>query len=160
MAMHSGRKRCKGDVSLAAPSSQTVRAANRGNPEDVEWREWREQAATQDDIYYFSIHFNDVLVGELFLHDINLNTKESLLGYRIFSGSNRGRGIGRKALQLLQDFVANETGLERLVIITAEENLPSRRMAMHCAFELVGPAREDSQLVVYEWKSSKAKLTE
>ena len=158
MATHSEKKYNKGDVSLAAPDSKAVEAANRGNPEDAEWHKWREQAVTQDDIYYFAIHFNDELVGELFLHDINLNSEEALLGYRIFSSSNRGRGIGRQALHLLQEFVANQTTLKRLVIITAEENIPSRRMAEHCGFELVGSAWEDPQMVVYEWKSPQAKL--
>jgi RimJ/RimL family protein N-acetyltransferase len=156
--MHGGKKYHKGDVSLAAPNSKAVEAANRENPEDAEWRKWRKQAATHDDIYYFSVHLSDVLVGELFLHDINLSSEEALLGYRIFSRSNRGRGIGRKALHLLQDFVENETTLKRLVIITAEENLPSRRIAEHCGFELVGPAWEDPQMVVYEWKPPQANL--
>jgi RimJ/RimL family protein N-acetyltransferase len=156
--MHSGKKYGKGDVSLAAPSGNAVEAVIRGNPEDAEWRTWREQAATQDDIYYFAIHLNDVVVGELFLHDIDLNAEEALLGYRIFSLNNRGRGIGRQALHLLLEFVRNEATLKRLVIITAEENLPSRRMAEHCGFELVGPAWEDPQMVVYEWKSSQAKV--
>lgn len=159
MAIHSGKEYRKGDVSLAAPDNKAVEVANRGNPEDAEWRNWREQGAAQDDIYYFAIHLNDVLIGELFLHDINLNSKESLLGYRIFSILNRDRGIGRQALHLLQEFVANETNLERLVIITAEDNVPSRRMAEHCGFGLVGSAWEDSQMVVYEWKSPHAKLT-
>jgi RimJ/RimL family protein N-acetyltransferase len=130
--MHNGKKYTEGDVSLAAPNSSVVEAVNTGNPEDAEWRIWREQAATQDDIYYFAIHRNDGLVGELFLHDIDLDSKEALLGYRIFSRSNRGKGIGRKALRLLQFFVEHETSLKRLVIITAEENLPSRRMAEQC----------------------------
>jgi RimJ/RimL family protein N-acetyltransferase len=156
--MHSGEKYGKGDVSLAAPNSKAIEAVIRGNPEDAEWRKWREQAATQDDIYYFAIHLNDVVVGELFLHDIDLNAEEALLGYRLFSRTNRGRGIGRQALHLLLEFVGHETTLKRLVIITAEENLPSRRIAEHCGFEVVGPAWEDPQMVVYEWKSSQAKV--
>jgi RimJ/RimL family protein N-acetyltransferase len=158
MTMHSGKTYDKGDVSLAAPNRNAVEAAISGNSEDAAWRTWREQAATQDDIYYFAIHLNDVVVGELFLHDIDLNAEEALLGYRIFSRTNRGRGIGRQALHLLLEFVGNETSLKRLVIITAEENFPSRRMAEHCGFELVGPAWEDPQMVVYEWKSSQAQL--
>jgi RimJ/RimL family protein N-acetyltransferase len=157
MTMHGGNTYGKGDVSLAATNGNAVEAANRGNPEDAEWRNWRERAATHDDIYYFAIHLNDVLVGELFLHDIDLNAEEAMLGYRIFSRSNRGRGIGRQALHLLLEFVGDETTLKRLVIITAEENLPSRRMAEHCGFELVGSAWEDPQMVVYDWKSSQAK---
>jgi RimJ/RimL family protein N-acetyltransferase len=156
MTMHNGMTFTKGNVSIAAPNCKAVAAANCGNPWDAEWRIWREQAALQDDIYYFTIHCKDVLVGEIFLHDINLDTRESLLGYRIFSLSNRGQGVGSKALRLLQEFVANETELGRLVIITAEDNIPSRRMAEHCGFELAGSSWEDPHFVVYEWKSSLA----
>jgi RimJ/RimL family protein N-acetyltransferase len=155
MTAHSGKTYGKGDVSLAALDSNAVEAANRGNSEDAEWRTWREQATTQDDIYYFVIHHHDVVVGELFLHDIDLNAEEAMLGYRIFSRSNRGRGIGRQALHVLLEFVGHETTLKRLVIITGEESI---RMAEHCGFELVGPAWEDPHMVVYEWKSSQAKL--
>jgi RimJ/RimL family protein N-acetyltransferase len=154
--MHNGKKYQKGDVSLAAPNRKSVEVANRENPEDAEWRTWREQAATQDDIYYFAIHLNDELVGELFLHDIDLYSKEAMLGYRIFSNSNRGRGIGTQAVHLVQAFVASETTLRRLVIITAEDNIPSRTMAEHCGCELVGPAWENPRMVVYEWKLPKS----
>lgn len=158
MAMHRGERYSRGDVSLAAPNSKAVEAANRGNAEDAEWSQWRERAAIQDDIYYFAIHLNDDLVGELFLHDTNPDSKEALIGYRVFSESNRGKGIGRQALHLLQDFVANETALKRLVIITAEDNVPSRRMAEHCGFDLVGSAREDARFMVYEWKTPQSGL--
>jgi RimJ/RimL family protein N-acetyltransferase len=110
-------------------------------------------APAEPTLYYFSIYQEETPVGQIVLHDINHETGESLVGYCLFTPAWRGRGIGTRALRLLQRYVTELTGLTHLVIITGVDNLPSQHIAQKCGFLFAGGAREDpEQLVVYEWR--------
>jgi RimJ/RimL family protein N-acetyltransferase len=64
----------------------------------------------------------------------------------------RGRGIGTRALRLLQQYVTAYTALKRLVIITDIRNQASQVIARKCGFQFTGGAWEDpEQLMVFEW---------
>ena len=102
--------------------------------------------------YYFCIYENETPVGQIVLHDMNLATGESLIGYCLFRPDLRGRGVGTRALRLLQQFVVEEMELTRLVIITSSDNLASQSVARKCGFVFSGGAWEDpEQLLVFEW---------
>lgn len=101
---------------------------------------------------YFCIYEAKTPVGQIVLHDINHATGESLVGYCLFRPDLRGRGIGTRALRLLQRHVAEQTHLTQLTIITDVDNLASQRIAQKCDFTYVGGAWEDPDgLVVYQW---------
>jgi hypothetical protein len=105
---------------LAAGHADDVRESVKG---------WLRRAEMDEDIYYFSIHADEELVGQIFLHDIDETAGEALVGYHLFDYQARGRGVGTKALQLLQRFVQTETTLKRLILITSADNAASRRAA-------------------------------
>jgi len=135
-------------VTLRQPDFQQIDQEDKINDTNLEWKSWRERAKSDNSIYYFSVYSNDNLVGEIFLHDINEETKEALVGYRIFDSGMRGK----EALLLLQRFVKENTDLKTLIIITAENNLPSIKMAERCGFTKLGTSRENKKDIVLSWK--------
>lgn len=116
----------------------------------AEFSRWFDEAQERDDVCYFSVYSGRALVGQILLHDENAG--ESLVGYHVFEPGQRGRGIDTKALTLLKRFVAEQTELSRLVIITSRDNFASRRLATRCGFMHVGASREDPENgMVFEW---------
>jgi RimJ/RimL family protein N-acetyltransferase len=107
----------------------------------AEFSRWFDEAQERDDVCYFSVYSGQVLVGQILPH--GRNTGETLVGYHIFEPGQRGRGIGTKALTLLKRFVAEQTELRRVVIITSRDNPASRRLARKCGFVHIGAPRED-----------------
>jgi len=59
-----------------------------------------------------------------------------LVAYHIFDAQHRGRGVGTKALSLLQQYTASCTDLSRLYIITSQDNPASQRIAQKYGFSL------------------------
>jgi RimJ/RimL family protein N-acetyltransferase len=101
------------------------------------------RALIEPSICYFGICHEGRTTGQIFLHDIDGIDKSALVGYHIFDPRDRGRGHGTAALRLLQHHVVTRTDLQRLVIITTRDNLPSRRIALQCGFAERGSSRED-----------------
>jgi RimJ/RimL family protein N-acetyltransferase len=94
-------------------------------------------------------------VGQIFLHDVDPQAATALVGYHLFDVQTRGKGVGTRALGLLQDYAVEESDLKRLVIITTRDNVASRRVAEKCGFEYVGPQRERPDVgVCYAWDVS------
>ena len=107
-------------------------------------------ALKDPNVYYFSIKYQDKLVGQIYLHDIDWGSAEGMIGYHFFRKMYHGKGIGTKALQLLLQFCEQESRLSKLVIITGAHNWASRKIAEKSGFSYVGVAREYSGNVVYE----------
>jgi RimJ/RimL family protein N-acetyltransferase len=111
------------------------------------------EAPHREDVCYFSIYADWRLVGAIFLHDIDLATGETLIGYHLFDPAHRGQGIGTRALTLLKQYLKQQTQLTRAVIITSRENAASQRIALKCGFTHAGAPREDPENgLVFEWK--------
>jgi RimJ/RimL family protein N-acetyltransferase len=111
-------------------------------------------APAQADMLYFCIYEHGAPVGQIVLHDMNLTTGESLIGYCLFQPELRGRGVGTRALRLLQQYVTAHMTLVRLIIITDINNHASQAIACKCGFQFTGGAREDpEQLLVFEWQA-------
>jgi RimJ/RimL family protein N-acetyltransferase len=106
-------------------------------------QEWSSRAESEHGILYFSIQAGDDVVGQIFLHDIDEYNHEALVGHHLFQQAWRGRGIGSHALILLQQYVTRKTTLKRLMLITAGENIASRRAAKKAGFRYAGSPRED-----------------
>jgi RimJ/RimL family protein N-acetyltransferase len=143
-----------GDVRIVHPPN-TMEVSSAPVAEDValsrnQWLEWARTG--QHDTLYFSVFRDNRLVGQIFLHDQNPQTGESLIGYHLFQPQDRGQGIGTQALKLLVAYVVERTNLNYLVIITDEDNWPSRRIAEKCGFTYAGPAREGPPLICFAWR--------
>ena len=106
---------------------------------------WSAAAQQRDDILMFEICESGRPVGQVFLHDMNPEQAQSLIGYHLFVQNDRGRGIGTHALRLLVEYVREFTSLRELVIITSGDNVASRRIAEKNGFTFVGPPREDPE---------------
>ena len=90
------------------------------------------------------------LVGQIFLHDMDPDQHEAMVGYHIFDAEQRGKGYGTAALDALCHYAFDKLGLGRIFMITSLENMASRRIAEKCDFRSIGPAREGPDLIVYE----------
>jgi RimJ/RimL family protein N-acetyltransferase len=146
MALHQGRVYHEGNVSIGPPVRTT-------GPVDTSGIDWYAEGERRDDVYYFSVFEDARLVGEIFLHDIGADgAGEALIGYGLFQANDRGRGLGTKALLLLQRYVVEETELEELFIITSADNVESRRIAQKCEFALSGAPRENPDGLFLTWK--------
>lgn len=116
---------------------------------------WVPEAQRREDVLYFSIFFGQELIGQILLHDLNVDTEESLIAYHLFRPELRGQGFGTLALALLQSYALKQTALKKLVIITSRDNLASQRIARKCGFQYVGASREDPvNDMVFEWSVS------
>ena len=153
MALYSGSPYADANVSIRAPDAddifKLVPAADIA--EEVKSLAWAERTAH---VHFFSIYEDRTLVGQIYLHDIDMQSGDALIGYHLFQPDYRGRGIGARALGLLQTYVLKETAIKRLIIITGRDNGASRGIAAKRGFEYIGGAREDPEnLVVYAWST-------
>jgi RimJ/RimL family protein N-acetyltransferase len=142
-----------GDIRISPPNLSEIRqtSINQDVLESVDT--WLPLALKAErEVVYFSIYQQEKLVGQIFLHDGNSQTGESLVGYHLFQPEYRGQGIGTSALDLLLHYVKASTKFHHLVIITDEENKASQRIAEKCGFRFTGPAREGLPLIRYEWQ--------
>ncbi len=153
MTLHTGSPYQDRDVTLSAPVARLILAAGHADDVRESVKGWLRRAEMDEDIYYFSIHADEELVGQIFLHDIDETAGEALVGYHLFDYQARGRGVGTKALQLLQRFVQTETTLKRLILITSADNAASRRAAEKASFTYVGSPREDPTGVLLTWST-------
>lgn len=147
MAFYSGQSYSQDGVRIGPPALGPLRAGAAGG-----FARWFFEAPERDDACYFSIYVGRALVGQIFLHDMDADKGESLVGYHVFEPDQRRRGTGTKALTLLERFAAEQTGLRKLVIITSRDNLASQALARKGGFVLAGSPREDPENgLVFEW---------
>jgi RimJ/RimL family protein N-acetyltransferase len=118
---------------------------------------WVSEAQRREDILYFSIFLRQELIGQILLHDANIDMGESLVAYHLFHPHLRGQGYGTLALGLLQSYVRQQTSLKKLVIITSRDNLASQQIARKSGFQYVGASREDPvNEMVFVWDVSRS----
>ena len=156
MACYVGLPIALGEVALVAPDLKHIAQLQVDADVTESVLHWSTQAQNDSSIIYFAIQQSQMLAGQIFLHDMNAETDEALIGYHLFREALRGRGIGTCALKLLQAFVIQETKLKKLIIITDKENVRSQQLAKKCGFQFVGGAWEDPEnLMVFEWVVSR-----
>jgi RimJ/RimL family protein N-acetyltransferase len=133
-------------VRLEPPVLDAVRHQARDTKATWE-RDYLGESLRDPEVRYFSILVEGQLVGEIFLHDIGAERPDSaLVGYALFESRFRGRGFGSEALGLLVSEVARGSELNQLVVITAADNVPSRRIAEKNGFVESGVARENQPM--------------
>ena len=153
MTLHAGCIYQSGNVRLCPPDPEAVRKVPKSPDVADSVDRWLSAALERDNVYYFSICCGDEIVGQILLHDVDWQSGESLVGYHLFRPDHRGIGIGTKALVLLQEFVAEQGRLAKLVIITSKDNIASQRVAQKCGFAYAGAPREDPAGLVFQWES-------
>jgi RimJ/RimL family protein N-acetyltransferase len=150
MSIYEGPPLPAGQVSLVRPEPAALTALlPRAALPDHE-KSWYERAGNDGSILYFCIEHAGRPIGQIFLHDIDRKAREALVGYHLFHPEDRRRGFGTSALGALRDYAFSNLNPQRLVIITALDNVASRRIAEKSGFREVGPAREGPERVVYE----------
>ena len=155
MTLYSGTSYHLDDVSIGPPDLQAIGRAPRDADAAESVERWLARAQRRDDICYFAAYEGAALVGQIFLHDIDTERAEALVGYHLFERRFRGRGIGTKMLALLQRYVREETTLRRLVAITSDDNVASQRIALKRGFVHIGPPREEPvHGMCFEWTVS------
>jgi len=148
--LYSGEAINGGAVQLVRADLDVARSRDTDEVDDWgPWSRWVNDAVADDSIVYFSLEENGTLVGEIFLHDIDLGTRDAYVGYRIYEAMHRGRGLGRDALAALARWTAEHLAVDRLYAIARADNHASCRVAQHCGFEFIGTAREDHDRHVY-----------
>lgn len=76
---------------------------------------------------------SDDCVGQLHVHDIDLDNARGELGVWVAPGQ-RGRGIGTEALALGARWLLTECGLARVQLLTEEDNAAMRHSARAAGF--------------------------
>ena len=154
MTLHAGQSYALEGVQIGPPGLDLIEQAPKAADIADAVAHWLTAAQTRTDVYYFAVYLDHVPlpVGQILLHDIDHTTGESLVGYHLFHPHWRGRGIGTKALQLLQHVVVSTTALRKLVIITSRDNRASQTIARKCGFAYAGTPWEDPvEGVVFAW---------
>jgi RimJ/RimL family protein N-acetyltransferase len=97
-------------------------------------------AATDPSARRFLAFTDDMFVGSFSVMEIDLDARCAEIGYWVAAPA-RGRGLATRALTLLRDWAAAALGLERIVLLIHEDNLPSRRLAERTGFLDTGERR-------------------
>ena len=143
-----------GDVELTPVAAVEMRAALSQADLPDDQKMWFERAEHDARCVYFGIRRAHELIGQIFLHDLEVARREAMVGYHVFQPSRRGRGYGSAALTAICSYAFGALRLRRLVAITSLDNAASRRIAEKCGFRELGAAREGPHLIVYERTSS------
>jgi RimJ/RimL family protein N-acetyltransferase len=151
VALHRGEPVGDGDVALVAADPDELRAAPMAADVALSVERWLAAAAHDPGVYYFAVRRGADLVGQILLHDADWSAGEALVAYHVLRPELRGRGVGSRALALLQRWVRAHTDLRRLLVITSADNAASRRTAEKCGFVPIGAPREDPNGVVLAW---------
>ena len=150
MAIYQGPPRPFRLISLVQPEPKHLLAALAVADLTDQEKEWFRRAQRDDGCFYFVVQRQERLLGQVFLHDIDRNEQEALIGYHVFRSKDRRHGYGSDALRAICDYAAGELHLRRLLVITSLDNVASRRIAVKAGFRELGAAREGPQLVVCE----------
>jgi RimJ/RimL family protein N-acetyltransferase len=87
-------------------------------------------------------NLSGAFVGYMDLKNITWHIPKAELGC-FFDEKYAGKGLATQALQIFTDYCFNELGIKKLLLRTHESNLPARRIAEKCGFEVEGLIRCD-----------------
>ncbi|WP_033962281.1 GNAT family N-acetyltransferase [Psychroserpens jangbogonensis] len=94
----------------------------------------------------------DCAVGLIDLFDFDFKNKRAGLGILIKDESNRQKGFGKEALELLIDYSANHLDLQQLYCNVSEDNKMSLKLFKNHGFEIVG-LKKDWNLINGSFKN-------
>lgn len=118
-----------------------------------QWLAWPDFCSSEQDFRLFAhrslhdyadgksltcaIFFHGDLVGNIGLHEINLELGRTCIGYWL-AESHKGKGIVTRAAQTLIKHAFDTLGLEKVQLQAAKENLASRAVAERLGMTLEG----------------------
>jgi RimJ/RimL family protein N-acetyltransferase len=137
-----------------------------GAPTPATFEQFREFIGKPDDTaVHFAVEVDGRLVGDAGLWGIDRHNRAASLGVAIGEASERGRGFGRDAVEVLTDYGLRLLGLHRIEIQTLVGNTAMRRTAESIGYRQEGVRRELSWiagewvdevvygLLAHEWKA-------
>ena len=94
--------------------------------------------------FYFGIFLkeSDELIGHISVREIDWSVPKGELAYFIFNDFS-GNKYSFEALKSFRDWCISEKGLIRIFMKIAPENIPSKKVAESCDFELEGLLKND-----------------
>lgn len=130
-------------------------------------KKWFDDNNTSKDEYIFAIRplASEEMVGWIFLDDISWAHRTAWIALAFGDESNRGRGYGYEAMQLMLKFAFHELNLHRVQLTVFEYNTRAIRLYEKLGFMREGVQRERLQrdgrrydmifygLLVHEWKT-------
>ncbi len=106
--------------------------------------QWMDSIAKSKDVHLFGIreNKNDILIGSCQLYSINLLARNAELQIRIGETSQRGKGYGSEAVQLLLQFGFNDLNLHRIYLHVFSDNNAAIKSYLKCGFKTEGTLRQ------------------
>ena len=98
------------------------------------------QGQTGFDFGIFDLEEN--VAGHVQLHTIDWRDRSAEVGLGFARASDRGRGLGTSALQLITGYAFDHLGLHRLSANPVAHNKPAVRVLEKCGYHLEGTQRE------------------
>ena len=86
---------------------------------------------------------DDRLVGTIVYFNVNYMDGFEI-GYHLFDVAARNRGLMSEALRMAIDYLFAHHKINRLQIVTAPDNEPSKRLALKCGFRSKAPCAATS----------------
>ena len=97
-------------------------------------------------------NYDEKLLGLIDLFDFNPKSKRAGVGIVVLEETNRNKGIGTEAIELLTIFAFNHLDLHQLYANISEDNRPSIKLFTNLGFERVG-VKKDWNLVSGKYKN-------
>lgn len=130
---------------FADPEVQRWNPAPAEGDDPVEWvSEWlrrRNDWTLGDHVSWAVRDDDDVLVGSVSLHHVDLDQGDAEIGYWVTPPARR-RGHAGRAVAVAVDYAFDRIGLRRVYLYHATANVASCRIADRCGFLLEGTLRE------------------
>jgi len=98
------------------------------------------------------IDHQEEAIGLIDLFDFDPKNKRAGVGVIVAAGTNRNKGYGREAVQLLIKYAFTYLGVHQLYCNISEDNVPSIQLFESCGFEKVG-LKKDWNIVNNNYKS-------
>jgi hypothetical protein len=90
MVFYTGHSFRQDQVSIGSPDLSLLQSISINSDVKDSVEHWVSEAHRREDILYFSIFFDQKLIGQILLHDLNIHTGESLIAYHLFRPQVRG----------------------------------------------------------------------
>ena len=96
-------------------------------------------------MFPFGIFADDLLIGMIYVKNIDWNILKCELGYYI-DKEYSGKGISGKMVKQIEPFIFDELKLEKIFLRIAPDNLASKKIALKNAYLLEGTLRNEFRI--------------
>lgn len=99
--------------------------------------------------YVLIDNHSEKIIGYIHVKNIDWDIPKAELGFFIDEQFS-GKGILKKAMNVIIDHLFNELEFKKLYLRTHESNTPARKLAEKCGFEIEGRLRKDHRTTAGE----------